>query len=223
MNSQELFTALAGYRNDLFTKKMKLRDAKIAKDRRDAISKCLDEAKELQEDYRNMYDNFDKLDKITHAEDTEYRKRRLGYLNQYITNNLALIFPNEGYTAKIKCDFKYNYSRVTLNLYNKHGEVRIPKVSEGMMCQELIGFSASVSLAECLGKNMFYMDEAFAVSDKENLQRIGQILQSLIDKGFQIFLIEQHAESYKDLKRREIHLIKDPIENAVKVKAVLDL
>lgn len=223
MNSQELFTALAGYRNDLFVKKMKLRDAKIAKARRDVIATCLEEAKELKEDYMNMYDNFEKLDKITHTEDTEYRKRRLGYLDQYITDNLALIFPNEDYKAKIKCDFKYNYSRVSLSLYNKHGEVRIPKVCEGMMCQELIGFSASVSLAECLGKNMFYMDEAFAVSDKENLQKISQILQSLLDKGFQIFLIEQHSESYKDLKRREIHLAKDQIKNAVKVESIIDL
>lgn len=223
MDSQELFCSLAGYRNDLYIKKTKLRDAKIAKEKRDAISVCLTEAEEIKEEYKTLYDSFYRLDKITHKEDSDYRKRRIGYLDGYITDNLALIFPNENYKAKIKCDFKYNYNRVSLNLHNKDGEVRIPKVSEGMMCQELIGFSASVSLAECLGKNMFYMDEAFAVSDENNLQKIGQILKSLIDRGFQIFLIEQHSESYKDLKRREIHLIKDPIEKAVKVDRIIDI
>ena len=66
------------------------------------------------------------------------------------------------------------------------------------------------------------MDEAFSASSPENLTKAGKVLESLLKKNFQVILIEQTNEIYKDLPRREIILEKEPIKDEVIVKSITD-
>lgn len=223
LDLEVLHYAEVGYRNKLLKKQQELADSKAVQNKRDKILKYLQEARELKNSFSIKIDDFSIFDNIVNKEDVAYRKRRINYLEEYVTANLASIFPTEGYKAKIDCDFKYKQSRVSLELLSKNDEVRIPEVCEGRMCRQLISFSASASLTESLGKKMFYMDEAFAASDSENLSKLGKILKTLLDKDFQIFLIEQHSESYRDLPRREIRLEKDAVKEIASVESIKDI
>lgn len=57
-----------------------------------------------------------------------------------------------------------------------------------------------------LNTQTVYVDEAFGVSSKANLPKIGEILQESINDGLQVILISQSSELYNSVSRREIHL-----------------
>ena len=122
----------------------------------------------------------------------------------------------------MKFDYSRNNQRVKLTLVDPSGEERNPRMSEGMMLQQLISFSSAVGLTECMNGNKIYMDEAFSASSPENLTKVSALLQTLIDRDFQIILIEQEDDIYKDLPRREIRLFKDPILKEAQVVSTTD-
>ena len=66
------------------------------------------------------------------------------------------------------------------------------------------------------------MDEAFSASSMENLTKISSLLKKLIEEDFQILIIEQKNDIFKDLPRREINIAKDAIKESVKILSVTD-
>lgn len=160
--------------------------------------------------------------KVCADEDNAYRERRIKYITSYIDKNIQIIFPDEGFASRLKFDYSRNNQRVKLTLVDPSGEERNPRMSEGMMLQQLISFSSAVGLTECMNGNKIYMDEAFSASSPENLTKVSALLQTLIDRDFQIILIEQEDDIYKDLPRREIRLFKDPILKEAQVVSTTD-
>ena len=199
----------------LYDKKKKLDDARRANRELEQIQSNLAQVSELKDDLETKINEFTILDKLVNKEDTNYKQRRLGFLSEYIDENLNIIFPNDGFKTKINCDLTYNSPKVSLKLMNNLGRVSTPQIGEGKLCQQLISFSSSAAIAECMGLKSIYMDEAFTASSPENATKAGQLLKSLIAKGFQILLIEQNDDIYKDLTRREIVLKRDYIEKSV--------
>ena len=159
---------------------------------------------------------------VCNREDNSYRERRINYITSYIDNNLETIFPNEGFKSKIYFDYKHKAQRVKLTLIDKLGVERNPRITEGMMLQQLISFSASIGLCECMMQRKIYMDEAFSASSPENLTKVSKLIKSLIEKDFQVILIEQKDDIYKDLPRREINLIKSEIQDSVVIFSTVD-
>lgn len=183
--------------------------------------------KELESNYQKV-SNLEKtleefvqllkiFSKVCVDEDNAYRERRIKYITSYIDKNIQIIFPEEEFKSKLKFDYSRNMQRVKLTLVDYTGEERNPRMSEGKMLQQLISFSSAVGLTECMNGNKLYTDEAFSASSPENLTKISKLLKTLIERDFQIILIEQEDDVYKDLTRREIWLGKDPITREVEV------
>lgn len=206
----------------IMDKRIKLETAKNKNNEIDKLKAKFQKAEETLTKLKEGLDRFILLDRMAVEEENDYKKRRLDYLTAYINNNLNFIFPSQNLTAEIDSEVKYKSQNVSLRLIDGHGNQRIPYINEGKLFQELISFSASVGLAECLNLTSFYMDEAFAASSPENLSKVGKMLRDMLERGFQIFLIEQKDDIYKDLPRREIILHKDEIEQAVRCESIID-
>ena len=192
---------------------------KILQTLEEDLDECL-KVKSSLEGFINMLTAFESM--VT-KEDLAYKERRLDYLCSYMDKNLDIIFPYDNFKTKVLTSNKYGNERAELLLYAGNNQrPRVPAYSEGKMLRQLLSFSASIGLAECLGKYSFYMDEAFSAASPENLSKVGLLLKDILEKGFQVIIIEQTPEIYKDLPRREIILEKDPVGKKVKVVNVVD-
>ena len=112
----------------------------------------------------------------------------------------------QGFKAEITCDFKRGNNKASLRLIDRAGNVHLPYLSEGKLCQYLISFATTIGVVKGLNTQTVYVDEAFGVSSKANLPKIGEILQESINDGLQVILISQSSELYNSVSRREIHL-----------------
>ncbi len=205
--------------NNRYTEiEMAKRDNKILK----TLDNDLEKVENVEKNLKIFVNMLSTFKAVTDKEDLAYKERRVNYLCSYIDANLEHVFPYDNFKSKINLDLKYNNKKAELALVDKYGKSRIPAYSEGKMLRQLISFSSAVGLAECLGKSSIYMDEAFSASSPENLTKAGKVLESLLKKNFQVILIEQTNEIYKDLPRREIVLEKEPIKDEVIVKSITD-
>lgn len=211
LDVNQLYGMYNDYSNRLFYKKTQLAEAKKTNEELVDLTKNLNEVKELRAEIENNITAYKTLIKVTKAEDLNYKNRRLAFIEENLDNYIDLIFPNEGFKAKINCGVKYNTERAVLTLQNKVGRISKPKRLEGKLCRQLINFSATKVISECFNLNKLYLDEAFTASSRENLTKISTIVKSAIDSGAQIILIEQEDGVYKDLPRREIHISKNPL------------
>ena len=204
-------------------KETQLHTARIYNDQFNSVKVKYDKTKALYNDIKMLEKLYSIYVKFLTNEDHNFKQRRLEYLEKYIDSNLDIIFPNECFKSHIEFDYSYNSQKVSLTLIDREGKVRIPSICEGSLLQQLIGFSAAVAITECLGSNKFYMDEAFSASSMENKSKIADLLKKLVqDSGFQIILIEQSDDIYKDIPRREIYLNKDEITAEVSVVKTID-
>ena len=156
------------------------------------------------------------------VESNAYKARRIKFLEENIERNLAEIFPDEEFQCKIHYEKKNGKPKAYLSLIDRNGEERLPRMSEGKLCRQLVSYSACIAMCECTDNKKLYMDEAFYASSPENLAKISKVLKNLIDKDFQIILIAQTDDIYKDIPHREITLDKDLIENEVKIVNIID-
>ena len=210
------------YSSQINLKKAKLISARENNKRVDKIKSDYVKVTELQRDLQAYVNNLEIFYKLVSHEYANYKQRRLDFLSNYIDENVNAIFPHEHYKTKIEVDFKNKSGKAYLSIIDKNGKVGLPYVSSGKMLQQLISFSSAIGIAECLGKNKFYMDEAFAASDMENSAKVGLLLQKILAEDFQVILIEQKDDIYKDIPRREINITKDVITGEIKVSKIED-
>ena len=200
----------------------KLAILKKNKETYDSLMEAKEKIMEVSSDIETILSVYNLFLAVLANEDNAFKEKRLRYLEAYIDRNLEIIFPNEGFRSKIDFDYSYKKQKVALYLVDRYNKVRIPSICEGSLLQQLIGFSAAVGIVECMGANKLYMDEAFSASSMENLTKISALLKKLIDDDFQILIIEQKNDIFKDLPRREINLEKDAIEECAKVVEIID-
>lgn len=211
------------YKNKINRKKVDLELAKENNKRYKSLEQDYNTVLDVQEELQQYVSLLEIFITACTTEDNAYRERRKEFMTSYIDENLHIIFPEEGFKSKLEFDYKYKSQVVSLTLVDKFGIERLPRLSEGMMLQQLISFSASIGLSECMGKNKIFMDEAFSASSPENLTKVGKLLEHLISKDLQIIVIEQKDDIYKDIPRREIHLIKDVLTDKVEISKCIDI
>lgn len=211
------------HKNKINKKKVELAVAKENNKRYKSLEKDYNTVLEIHDELKQYVNLLEIFITACTTEDNAYRERRKEYMTSYIDENLNIIFPDEGFRSKLEFDYKYKSQMVALTLIDKFGIERMPRLSEGMMLQQLISFSASIGLAECMGKNKIFMDEAFSASSPENLTKVGRLVEHLISKGFQLIVIEQKDDIYKDIPRREIHLLKDVLTDKVEINKCIDI
>ena len=195
------------YYSRLSNKRIELERQKSVNNQIQVLSEKLSKSEQLLEDIRQYRINLKQLKTIISVEDDSFKERRISYLNDVVSDSLLRIFPLQGFKAKISCDFKRGNNKASLRLIDRSGNVHLPYLSEGKLCQYLISFAATIGVVKGLNTQTVYVDEAFGVSSKANLPKIGEILQETIDDGLQVILISQNSELYNSISRREIHLI----------------
>ena len=98
--------------------KLDYEKAKEMNDKITILRKRLQHVNLLLDDVENYVKNLNFLLRVVNIEETNFKKRRLGYLNQSITEALAEIFPNEQFIAKIDCDVVRGKNYAQLILYD---------------------------------------------------------------------------------------------------------
>ena len=130
---------------------------------------------------------------------------RIAFLNEYITNRLASLFPEHGYAARLNYD-KGRADTVRLELIKPDGTVSTPNIGQGQLMQYIISYSAVESIAQGLGVKNIFIDEAFGVCAENKLPEIGDMINASVNEGCQIILVSQHSELYDNIPHREIRL-----------------
>lgn len=158
----------------------------------------------------------------------EFKASRLSEVSEYISGALAVVFPDREYDVNLEADDPSSRSRtIALSLQDKYGNTRYPFVTEGMLNNQLIAYSAAFALVKAFGYNTIYIDEAFSAAHPSNLKKTAKQVEDAVMDGMQVFLIQQAEEGYEEVPRREIYLkhtmdpASDGIEHTV-VESVVD-
>ena len=181
---------------EMYLDRLKL-DYEKAKEMNDKITilrKRLQHVNLLLDDVENYVKNLNFLLRVVNIEETNFKKRRLGYLNQSITEALAEIFPNEQFIAKIDCDVVRGKNYAQLILYDRDGNERMPFVQEGKMCQYLISFAAVKGVTTALGSDTMFIDEGFGSLDSESLEQAVRALVKVTESGRLLGIISHVTE-----------------------------
>lgn len=202
------------YKSKLTERRLLLERSKIMNEEAEKLQVRLDEKQALCVDLHNQIESLKRLRIEVSQESDKFRERRIGYLDDQITEVLAYIYPKEQLKAKIEYDFRYGSSRAYLRLIDANGNSRIPAITEGKLGQYLISFASAVATISSLGLHNIYIDEAFGVSSENNLPKIGDLLRKYVDSGMQFIIIAQNNDLYKAIPRREFRLRKDLPEDS---------
>ena len=197
------------YKSKITEKQLLLARSKIINEEAEKVRNRYEEKKALSIDLHAQLEALKRLRIEVTQEADKFRERRIGYLDDQITEVLAYIYPKEQLKAKIDYDFKYGVSHAYLRLIDTKGNSRIPAITEGKLGQYLISFASAVATIDSLGKHNIFIDEAFGVSSKNNLPKIGELLRKYVENGMQFIIIAQNNDLYKAIPRREFHLRKD--------------
>jgi hypothetical protein len=213
---------LQSFRNKLSSLQYSLEKGIQANRERKEIQARLSKATKLRRDTDIYATALVRLHKKFISEDLAFKDRRLLFLSERITENVSYVFPYEGFKVKVKSDFKNRNSKTTLEIIDKKGRTRLPHINEGKLLQELISFSSAIGINESAGCVIIPMDEAFAASDSDNLGKLAELIELAISKGMQIMMVEQSADGYKNLPRREFRLEKNHATEITSLVEVTD-
>lgn len=221
MNYNVLMAKRQMYDSLIYKKVADLERAKVNNEQRAKLVAERDELAELSKSYAEHIRNLDRLSAAIDREDNNFKTRRLDFVNQLITDSLTKLFPQEGLTAKVICDFKRKNGAL-LQLLNKDGNVVHPDMCSGQLQQYVISFAAVTGIVQGLGIGNVFIDEAFGVAAPEILGDIGKIVEDFVNGGVRVVMIAQQPGLYQDIPHREIQLKKDPITGEISVVSTTD-
>lgn len=206
MDTRTIYNDCDYYKRRLMEKRLQLERSKVINEEVKKLRNRINSVVEVLLEVTAQIESLKKIETIVTKESDAFRERRVTYLDDQITDALSVIFPEKNFKAKILYDFKYGSSKAYLRLKDRKGNNRSPFITEGKLCQYTIGFVSTVSTIVGLGASIIFIDEAFGVSSKKNLPKIGEMIQSYADTGLQFIIISQSSDLYADIPRREIHL-----------------
>lgn len=221
---EEIKARKAFYDKKLAYKQIDLEHKKIENARVEKYRKELGECNALCDRARIYLNTVKYTEAAVVKAAREYQTQRIDSLNDIITDAISQIFPDEHITAKLSCDFSRT-DKVSLVLYDEHGDAFSPAMCKGKLMQYLISVAAVAAITKSLGYNNIYIDEAFGVARVDHLEDLGELLQSFVDTGLQTIIISQNPILYQNLKRHEIHLemVDTGVERYAKVACIKDL
>lgn len=184
----------------------------------------MQEIEGLIDEYKK-YDNQNKeLLLLAVEESTSYRSNCKSNLEDAITQNIAVVMPEERFVAKIDYDDSGKSPTATLELY-QDGESYIPKAQNGGMIQQLVSISTGMTCNIIVGNDSVKMDETCSNACSERVVKIAPIVEEIANLGLQIEFVEHKPEIYENVfPRREIHLIKDrEFKKETRIDKILDI
>lgn len=144
----------------------------------------------------------------TNVEYVKFKEKQGAYLETEITDKLAYIFPQRNFTAKLSPEYKGLKPKISLNLFDPQGNLHLPEHGEGMLCQYLISFAATLYVIQQNKCSTVLVDEAFGAASAAKQSLIGPLIAEAA-KHMQIILIAQNPDLYTGIPRREFALSLD--------------
>ena len=197
------------FRDRIHAKELQLERVKLCNEQIQELNAKRLQAELVLQKVAEYVDDLCILRAMVVSESQDYKQRRLEYLNNSITEEIANIFPEEEFKAKIETDFKHGSDKARLVLLDKNGNKRIPKITEGKLYQYTLSFSSTVGTIKALNYHNIFVDEAFGVASQEKLVKLSGILGGVLYAGIQTILVSQRSELYQSLPRREFRLYKE--------------
>lgn len=221
MDVQSYFRSRNYYRNLISRLESDIIVAKRNNDNREHLIAQCTIVSELVSDLNDYLGRLKVIQSRAIKENEDFRTRRLDLLSIQISDILEKVFKERAATAKVSCNFnRKNSVRVTLT--DSLGYTFNPAMCKGMLAQYLISFSSASCITKTLGINSLFIDEAFGASSMDNLPVVGELVGNMIKDGTFIILVSQNPALYRDLPRREIHLLSDVENNCAKIIKVID-
>lgn len=211
------------YTTKLHNLELCIAKAKAANENKNKLYAQQSELKELLKNLDAYVGTLKVIQSRAVKETDDFRTGRLGFLSEEITESLSQIFPEDNFEAKVTCSFNRKNS-AKLTITDGAGSVFAPSMCSGKLQQYLISFSSISCITRTLGIKVLYVDEAFGASSMDNLPKIGECLERMVEEsGMQIVLVSQNPCLYQNIKgRREIHLTTDREHRCAQVEKILN-
>lgn len=217
VNLRELLNNLSDGRQSLIRIKTKINKATGDSELHEKLTKKYIQAKELTDNIRDRQTDLTILLKLNRLEEKNQQGHAEDLICSSVDSYLPIVFPDHKFKSSLECNFKWGNFKAYLELIDEQGNVRMPHIGEGDMYQRVLGLSTILATLRRLGIYRLIMDEPFAPSDNENLERSCEILDEAITQGFQIIMIEHRPQYYSSLKRRLHKWILNKDNNEVQV------
>ena len=138
--------------------------------------------------------------KLTDCE-SAWREGVLTSLEAEIIEDLAYVFPTDGYNIKLSSQVvrgKIHIEAAVTSIFSGSIPGRI-RGTQGRIFQQVVSFAALIGVMHLLGINTVYIDEAFSGSSKRNVEKLNALLEHLAGRGFNLIIIAQDTAMAKGL------------------------
>lgn len=173
----------------------------------DAVHR-LNEAKSQLSYVTGLSSGLSVLERLIMNQQAEWQDSILRTLEAKISEALAIVYPEDGYTVSLK-------ARLLRGKIHIEGTVRaffldeFPGTisdSQGRLFQQVVSFAALLVVMNILGVDTVYVDEAFSGASLDNAKRVNRLLKSYSDRGVNIILIAQNAGITEDIPANILRL-----------------
>lgn len=142
------------------------------------------------------------------TKESEWRDAVLGILSSEIADDLAFVYPSDGYQVNLTSKVlrgKIHIDATVTSTFASNIPGKI-KGTQGRLFQQVVSFSSLIGVMLLLGIKTIYVDEAFSGSAKKNVKKLNRLLLSLAERGFNLVLIAQDISMAEGLPANRMFL-----------------
>ena len=136
------------------------------------------------------------LERLITQQQAEWQDTILRMLESEISEALAVVYPEDGYTVSLTARLLRGKVHVegTVKAYFLDEFPGAISDSQGRLFQQIVSFAALMVVMRVLHVNTVYIDEAFSGASVENAGRVNRLLKKYAEQGSNIIIIAQNAE-----------------------------
>lgn len=163
------------------------------------------------------------LDLSITEKESEWREGILSVLSSQIVNDLAFVYPSDGYQVNLSAKVlrgKIHISATVTSTFAKDFPGKI-KGTQGRLFQQVVSSSTLVGVMSLLGVKTIYMDEAFSGSAKRNVSKLNRLLLHWKERGFNLVIIAQDITMAEGIPANRMFLSRS-IDNKTTITQEVD-
>lgn len=163
------------------------------------------------------------LDLAITKQEGEWRESVLSVLSSEIANDLAFVYPEDGYQVELTSRVLRNKIHINASVTSTFAKDFPGKIrgTQGRLFQQVVSFAALIGVMSLLGINTVYDDEAFSGSSKKNVKKLNRLLLHLKERGFNLILIAQDLAMAEGLPANRMFLSRS-IDNKTAIVQEVD-
>lgn len=136
------------------------------------------------------------LERLIIQQQAEWQDSILRMLESEISEALATVYPEDGYTVSLT-------ARLVRGKIHVEGSVKAYFMAEfpgaisdsqGRLFQQIVSFAALMVVMRILQVNTVYVDEAFSGASMDNASRVNRLLKVYASRGANLIIIAQNGE-----------------------------